>query len=157
MSVEEKKHLLDLLNESHSAMRGTIEGVDMGMRIYIDTGWRIQDILAHIAVWDRQVAKSIRAYKDGGEYFIPEFDEDDFNKQAVSEVGEWSVQQVLTEWEQARQDFKAAVQEIPHEKFPGDLLYPWGDERGSIGKLVRYMCEHDEEHREDIVKALQAS
>jgi hypothetical protein len=157
MSVEEKKHLLELLNESHSAMRGTVEGVDMGMRIYTDTGWQIRDIIGHIAVWDRQVAKSIRAYKDGGEYSIPDFDEDGFNLQAASEAGEWSRQELLEEWEQAREDFRAAVLEVPLDKFPGDLLFPWGDERGSIAKLVRYMCEHDEEHRNDIVKAIQAS
>ena len=49
-----------------------------------------------------------------------------------------------------------AVQEITFDKFPGDLLYPWGDERGSIAQLVEYMAEHDIEHRDDIVEAITA-
>ena len=67
-----------------------------------------------------------------------------------------TAQQVLKEWEQARKDFIEAVQEISLDRFPGDLLYPWGDERGSIAGLVRYMIDHDIEHRDEIVKAIQA-
>ena len=66
-------------------------------------------------------------------------------------------QQIQMEWEQARDDFKEAVREIPSDQFPGDLLYPWGDERGSITQLIEYMIEHDDEHRTEIVKAIQTS
>ena len=51
---------------------------------------------------------------------------------------------------------KQAVQEIPFDQFPGDLLYPWGDERGSIARLVEIMTDHDTEHRDEIVKAISA-
>jgi hypothetical protein len=37
------------------------------------------------------------------------------------------------------------------------LLYPWGDERGSIAHLVETMTEHDVEHRDEIVKAIESS
>ena len=63
----------------------------------------------------------------------------------------------MTEWEQAHDELKQAVQEIPVDRFPGDMLYPWGEERGSIATLVDYMIEHDVEHRDEISKALQAS
>ena len=43
----------------------------------------------------------------------------------------------------------------PPDQFPGDLLYPWGDERGSIAELVEFIVEHDAEHRDEIVKAVQ--
>ena len=68
-----------------------------------------------------------------------------------------TAQQVLKDWEQARKDFIEAVQEISLDRFPGDLLYPWGDERGSIVRLVEYMTDHDAEHRDEIVKAIQTS
>lgn len=157
MTVGEKEYLLDLLAETHSATRATLEGVDPEMRVYTDTGWRIRDIIGHIATWDRQVAKSIRAFREGSEYSIPNLDEDVFNQQAVLEQQELTAEQIFAEWEQARKDFKKAVQEVPLDQFPGDLLYPWGDERGSISQLVEYMSEHDAEHREEIVKAIQAS
>jgi hypothetical protein len=157
MTVGEKEYLLDLLTKTHSATRATLEGVDPEMRVYTDTGWRIRDIIGHIATWDRQVAKSILAFMEGSEYSIPNLDENVFNQQAVLEQQELTAQQIFAEWEQAREDFIDAVQEVPLDLFPGDLLYPWGDERGSIAKLVEYMSEHDVEHREEIAKAIQAS
>ncbi len=68
-----------------------------------------------------------------------------------------TAEQVYVECERARQEFKDALNEIPLDLFPGDLLYPWGDERGSIAQLVEYMTDHEAEHRDEIVKAKQAS
>jgi len=140
-------------------MGGTLilEETDLDICVYTDTGWRIRDILGHIATWDRQVTQSLIAFKAGKEYSIPELDEDAFNQQEVLKGRKMTAQQVLKEWEQARKDFIEAVQEISLERFPGDLLYPWGDERGSIAWLVEYMTDHDIEHRDEIVKAIQAS
>lgn len=156
MTVKDKKHLLDLLTETHSAIRTTVTGIDPEMRVYTDTDWRVRDIMGHIATWDRQVAKALRAFRAGTEYSIPDLDEDAFNEQAVLEQRELTAQQIFAEWEQAREDFKEAVQEIPFDQFPGDLLYPWGDERGSIARLVEIMTDHDTEHRDEIVKAVSA-
>jgi hypothetical protein len=40
MTVKDKKHLLDLLTETHSAIRTTVTGIDPEMRVYTDTDWR---------------------------------------------------------------------------------------------------------------------
>jgi len=107
---------------------------------------------------DREVTKSLRSFLTGIEYVIPgiDGDETDYNEHAVTEQRDLSNQQIVAEWEQAREDFKAALSDIPIDRFPGDLLYPWGDERGSIVQLVVYMIEHGEEHRNEIIKVLQA-
>jgi hypothetical protein len=158
MSGSMKDDLLKKLTDSHSATRALLMGVDLEIRVYTDTDWRIRDILGHIATWDRQVAKSLRAFNAGTEYSIPDFDdENEFNEQAVLEQRQLSTQQIQVEWEQARDDFKEAIHEIPSDQFPGDLLYPWGDERGSIAQLIEYMIEHDDEHRDEIVRAITAS
>jgi len=159
MSVGDKKYLLEKLSEAHSATRAILKGVDPEIRVYTDTDWRIRDILGHIATWDRQVAKSLRAFLAGTEYAIPDLDGDEtkFNEQAVLEQRELSTPQIYEEWEQARDDFKEAIREIPSDQFPGDLLYPWGDERGSIAQLIGIMIDHDGEHRDEIVKAIKAS
>jgi hypothetical protein len=159
MSVGDKEYLLERLIEAHSAIRAILEGVDLQMRVYTDTDWRIRDILGHIATWDRVVTKSLRAFLAGTEYVIPDMDGDetDYNQQAVMKQRKWSTEQILAEWEQAREDFKAALGDIPADRFPGDLVYPWGDERGSITQLIEYMIEHDDEHRDEIVKAIEAS
>jgi len=159
MNSGDKNYLLDRLAETHSAIQSILEGVDLELRVYSDTDWRIRDILGHIATWDREVTKSLRAFLTEIEYFIPDLGEDetDFNAKAVFEQRELSTQQIVAEWEQARVDFIAALSDIPTDMFPGDLLYPWGDERGGIAQLVEYMIEHDVEHRDEIVKAVQGS
>jgi hypothetical protein len=70
---------------------------------------------------------------------------------------ELSAQRVFEEWEQARDEFKAAVEDLSLFQFLGEILYPWGDERGNVTQLVEYMCEHDEEHRTEIQAALQGA
>ncbi len=157
MNERDKNHLINRLADTHSSIRVILEETDLDICVYTDTDWRIKDIIGHIATWDRQVTQSLIAFKAGKEYSIPELDEDAFNQQEVLEGRKMTAQQVLKEWEQARKDFIEAVQEIPLDRFPGDLLYPWGDERGSIAGLVEYMTDHDIEHRDEIVKAIQAS
>lgn len=157
MTLVEKTQLLDALSESHAATLEIWEAADPEMRVYGDTGWRIRDILAHIAVWDLQSAKSLRAYRAGGEYAILNLEEDDFNSRSILEWSDLTAEAVLEHCDQSRKEFKDAVQDIPTDMFPGDLLYPWGDERGSIAQLVDYMIEHDAEHRQDILKTIQAS
>jgi hypothetical protein len=157
MSVGDKEYLLEKLTEAHSATRAILEGVDLEMRVYTDTDWRIRDILGHIATWDREVTKSLRAFLAGTEYVIPDLDEDEFNQRSVLAQRVLSTQQIQVDWEQARDDFKEAIRAIPSGQFSGDLLYPWGDERGSIAQLIEYMIEHDDEHQDEIVKAIQTS
>jgi len=159
MSSGEKEGLLEKLNYMRSATRLSLKDVNLEMQVYSDDGWSIRDILGHIATWDREVTKSLRAFRAGSEYFIPgiEEDESDFNELAVVEQRTLSTQQVFDEWGQAHIDYKNAIRAIPSESFPGDLLYPWGGERGSIAKLVEYMIEHEVEHRNEIEKVIKAA
>ena len=154
MIAEDKEHLLKLLTESHSGLHTTIDGIDPERRIYQDSDWRVRDIISHIDTWIRQVEKSLRAYHAGTEYAIPNLEEDAFNEQSVQVQRALSAQQVYQGWEQACADVIDALQGIPLDLFPGDLLYPWGDERGTIAGLVEFLIDHDAEHRDEIVKVI---
>jgi hypothetical protein len=156
LTLKDKQRLLELLTKTHTAPRAILEGIDLTLRVYPDSNWRIRDIIGHVATWDRQTANSLRAYGLGQEYAIPNLDEDSFNEQEVLRQQEMTTQQIFEEWELAREDFKRAIEEIPLDQFPGDLLYPWGDERGTIAHLVKMMTDHDVEHRDEIVKAIQS-
>lgn len=158
MTLEgEKRRLLDLLAQSRADTRAILEGTDLEIRVYPDSGWRVRDIIGHIATWDRQVAKSLQAYRVGKEYALSDHNEAAFNKQEVLSQQGLTARQVIWEWEQAREEFKEAIRQVPVELIPGDLLYPWGDERGTIAHLVEMMAEHDAEHREEIARAIAAS
>jgi hypothetical protein len=162
MTDKDKSYLIDSLKETHSDLRAIVAAADPEMLVYADAGegtsWRIRDILGHIATWDLETAKSLRAYRAGEVYLTPDFDEheeDFFNQQAIAEQRKLTTRELMAEWERAREEFKEAVQDIPDDQFPGDLLYPWGDERGTISYLVEYMVEHTVEHRNEIAKALE--
>jgi hypothetical protein len=157
MNAEAKKKLLDTLTEVHSTTREALEGIDPEMRVYTDSDWRVRDILGHLATWDREVAKSVRAFLAGSEYFISDLEENDYNERAVQEQSSMTSDQVYAEWEQAHEELKGATQDISLDQFHGEMLYPWGNERGDITVVVGYMCEHDVEHREEILKAFQAA
>ena len=157
MPINTKENLIDRLSETHSLMRATLKEIDLDMQVYEDSGWRIRDIIGHIATWDRQVAKSVRAFSHGTEFAIPDFEEDAFNSENNEGQSKLTSQQVFEEWEAARKEFKAAVQEMPPALLPGEMLYPWGNERGTVAKLVKEMCDHDEEHHSEIVNALPDS
>ena len=154
MTNEDTNYLLDMLDKTHSEIRATIKGVDLETLVYEDGEWQIRDVIGHIAIWDSEVVRSIRAYKEGREYSIPNFDEHVYNNRAALEMQELTTEGVFNEWEQAREDFKAAIGELSAEQLTGEMLYPWGDERGDITRLVKYMCEHDEEHRDEIQEAV---
>lgn len=163
MTDKDKSYLIKLLSETHSDLREIVAAADPEMPVYVDAdegaSWRIRDILGHIATWDREAARSLRAYRSGGTYVTPDFDEDedDFNQQAVAEQKKLATRELLEEWDQAREEFKEAVQDIPDDQFPGDLLYPWGDERGTIAYLVEDMVEHATEHRDEIAQAIEVA
>jgi len=156
MNDIDKNVLMEKLAENYSFISALLEGIDLDIPVYEDSEWCIKDIVGHISTWDRQVTQSLLAFNAGKEYSIPAFDEDVFNQQQVVKGRKLPSQQVLNEWEEARKDFIATIQEIPLNRFPGDVLYPWGDERGGIAKLVEYMIDHDIEHRSEIVKAIDS-
>ena len=159
MNIDDKNYLLERLTETHAALKGIVHGVDLTISIYTDPDWQIKDVLGHIATWDREVAKSLRAFMAETEYLTLDLDDEEieFNQQAVLEHRKLSTQQLVEEWEQARSDFKNALNEIPLNQFPGDLVFPWGEESGSIGNLVKYMIDHTSEHLEEIMAGINAS
>jgi len=153
MSSLQKTDLVDLLAKSNSATRALLDEIDMELVVYEDPAWQVRDIFWHIAVWDRQVAKSIQAFNAGSEYAIPEFDEEGFNTAAFQDGRQLSPDQLLEECALARLDFQQAVESVPEDQFSSGFLYPWGDESGDVTRLVKDMLEHDAEHRSEIIAA----
>jgi hypothetical protein len=157
LSAEEKKRWIDSLTGAHIKLREAIHGVDLELPVYGDTGWRVRDVVGHVATWERVVAKALRAYQAGSVYLVPNPGtyEDEFNENEVLAQQKLSTQQILDEFEAANDEFVKAITDTPNDLFPGDLLYPWGDERGDIATMVEYMIEHAVEHHDEIVNAQQ--
>ncbi len=157
MNIENKNYLLKRLSDTHVSLQETLEGVELEQIIYKDTGWRIRDILGHIATWDRVLIHAIQTYLNGSEYVIPGMvgDETDYNAEKVEEQRKLPTSETLNEWNQAREDFIDAVRQVPTDRLSDELAFPWGDERGSFTLMIEYMIEHNGEHQEEILKALK--
>ena len=155
--MELKNDILKRLADSHAELKKALEGLDLEMIVHSDTQWRIRDILGHIATWDRVLIRAIQSYLSGSEYIIPGMvgDETDYNEGKVSDQGDLSTSEILQDWNQAREDFVSAVQDIPPDRLRDELNFPWGDERGSLSLMIEYMIEHNGEHQEEILEALK--
>ena len=159
MNIEHKENILTRLSDSHTDLEQALEGLDLDLVIHPDTGWCIRDILGHIATWDRVLIHTIQTFLEGSEYVIPGMvgDETDYNARRVVEQRKLSSSKILTEWNQAREDFITIVQQIPTDKFFDELAFPWGDERGSLSVMIEYMFEHNGEHQAEISQAVQGT
>ena len=155
----DKEYLINRLMETHDEIQKIIEKIDMDIPVYDDPEWQVRDVIGHIATWDREMIKSLQAFMDEKVYIIPgiEEDESDFNEIAVEEQRKLSTLQILDEWNVARKNLLTVIQDIPDDRFPGDFVFPWGDERGSVRILLDYFIEHDEEHRDEIINVLKSS
>jgi len=150
-----KDILITKLKESCSTILKLLEGIDLEIIVYEDSGWRIKDILGHIATWDNEVRKSIEAFNAGNEYAIQELDENNFNHEAFISLRELNSVQITTKFVKTRQEFIKSIIDFDQELLENDFLFPWGDESGSLTKLVEYMIEHDDEHKDEILNAIQ--
>lgn len=159
MNIENKENILTRLSDSHTELEQALEGLDLELVIHSDTDWCIRDILGHIATWDRVLIHTIQTFLEGSEYVIPGMvgDETDYNAQKVVEQRKLSSSEILTEWNQAREDFLTIVQQIPTDKFFDELAFPWGDERGSLSLMIEYMIEHNGEHQAEILQAVHGT
>jgi len=155
MSVE-RTALVEPLKESHSATRDVVDAVDPEYPVHTQTGWTVRDIMGHIGSWDIQAAKSLRAFGMGSEYSRDDQDDEAFNQQEYRRLRQLDPQRAHAEWERARDEFIAAVEQLPDELSAGVLLYPWR-ERGSVAQLIDEMIEHDVEHREEMIGAISAA
>jgi hypothetical protein len=149
--------LTELLQKSRAITRTLLKDVNPELRVYQNSDWRIRDIIGHVATWESEVTKTLHAFSRGEEYIITNFEESDFNEHSVQEQQGLSSQDVYEEWEKSREDFIKAIQDISPDQIQDDLLYPWGDERGSIQQLVEYMVEHEEEHKVEIERVIKES
>ena len=147
-----KDNLLELLDTTYPGLYGQLKDVDLERVIFEESGWRGRELLSHMAAWNLVVATALEYFSRGEEYLLPEFEEDEFNQRTALEHTDLPVEEVMAHWKHSVAELIAAIEKIPADKFPGELLYPWGGERGDITRLVRYFIEHDQEHVAEILK-----
>jgi len=146
--MEEKRRLIQQLDQARETMRAVLAEVDTQMEIY--PNWTIKQVLAHITGWDEATCSSLRAHARGEEPAVPAaLGIDLYNAQSVAACEALNYEQISEEWELAREDLKAAIEEMPDELFNEPLLLPWG-QTGTIEQVVAIFADHEEEHTREI-------
>jgi hypothetical protein len=152
VEIEDRKiQLLQALEDARARNVAAIESIDPELVIYGESGWRVKDLVAHVAVWENEVVTSIEAYNEQREYSIPGFtSDDDYNAEAFRQHRALPNEQVEAMWEAARERFENAIRAIPDDRFDGQIMCPWKKYSGIDG-LVRDMVHHEAHHINDIL------
>ena len=148
--MEERTRLIQRLDEAREKMRAVLVDIDTQMEIY--PNWTIKHVLAHIAGWDDASIASLRAHITGDEPGTPAaLGIDFYNAQSVATRESLNYDQIVQEWELAREQLKTIINELPADKLKEPLLFAWGH-KGTVAQLVAIFAHHEESHTEDVRK-----
>lgn len=140
--------LIAQLIHSRQVMGEILRRLPYEQEIY--TGWKVKELLAHIAGWDDACVTSIRAHLAGQEPGTPaERGINYYNAQSVLERQELSLDQISREYEQARSEFLQLIREMPEDKLNQSFILPWATV-GTVEDMVRIFSEHEEGHAKEI-------
>jgi hypothetical protein len=114
--------------------------------------WRVKDLLAHLATWEREVLASIQAHSEGEAYRISSFDLQRYNRDNYEARKEFDPVQCRVAWGMARRDLQFAIHDLNPARLYEPLTYPSG-KRGTLSALIEELVEHEEEHVRDILNA----
>jgi hypothetical protein len=151
-----RDELVQQLEQTFQVGTESLAEVKPGLVVYADSGWRAQDIIAHIAAWEEEVTRALEAYTWDKVYRIPDFELDRYNAAQYEARREQSPDEVADGWRSARKDLIAAVRELSPEKLAGEMGYPSG-RRGNCAALIREVMEHSQEHIQEAVDAANAA
>lgn len=150
----------DLLRDLEDVYQRTLvalEHADPELVIYEESGWRVKDIIAHVATWDAEALRSIYAYRRGSDYSIPNFGGfDDFNAFAAQVRMDEPMAHILADWEGTVKWLHLLVRSSTPDDLTTEMTYPSG-RHGQLGVLLQEIHDHRETHLDDIRAALKLS
>ena len=142
--------LLSEIDQIRIEMGQVVQKIDTSLTIY--PGWTIKEMIAHITAWEIVIHKAIQTYLAGEPpYFLHEQDFDIFNEEVVNFRASWSLEKVLQEWKEVREDLKKSIQKLKETDLEVEMVLPWGSER-TVAELIEIIGEHEGEHMKDIIK-----
>ncbi len=139
----------DLINSTDSIrkeMQVLVKKTDPGLEIC--PGWTIKEVVGHITAWEIVIDKALIAFQAGDPpYFLREQDFDLFNKGEVEKRSVWTLDEVIREWGEVRDDLIKTIIKLNENDLPIEMVLPWGSER-TVQELIEIIAEHEQEHAE---------
>jgi hypothetical protein len=151
---QEKERLVALLQSSRQATLEALRGLDDGAIVHPETGWRLMDVLGHLAAWEHEVFASLQAFTENDEYTIgPDFDGQRYNTEAYERRRELDPAQIRIDWAMVRGEIRLALRDMTPDQLQATMRYPSG-RRGTPAALLQEIIDHEEEHVRDILAAM---
>jgi hypothetical protein len=151
--MTERHLLLRKLSQQREALLRSVEGLSVEQIREPGAGgpgWSAQDVLGHIAAWERQTVETIRAYMTGTEpYHIEGFDDladrDRWNEEEVAQRRNWPVHETLVELGVVRSELLVQLADLTEAQLDDRIVYPWG-KAGRLSRLLELGADHEREH-----------
>lgn len=154
--IAEKERLIKLLiSERFKTMQALREVNDFTL-IYQDNGWRIKDILGHIATWEREALATLQALNAGDSYSLEtNLDIEQYNQQQFEQRKSYFPAQIRMDWGMVRHELQFVINQVSPEIVFDVIDFPW-HETGTISQMIDILVKHEAEHLVEILAVLQS-
>lgn len=155
MSQTTKNDLIQKLEESRNKFHEVMQDKYADNKIiYQDGGWRARDIMLNVAYWEYEGAKSINAFADNSEYFVPNIGEriNGINKETYEQFKDQDYSELQTYYDNGRKELIAALQKFNDQDLSNEMMAFFGG-KSTITKFINDLIGHEQAHLEDILKA----
>src|SRR5689334_23224792 len=123
MEKQETERLIRLLDDAYNETMGVFNRIDANAVAHADMGWRVKDVMSHLAAWEVACIDSLRAYRKGQEHTVVgagQFaSDDDFNRHSYEQRKDRDAIQIHDEWAKARNAIQDELRQIQPDKLAG--------------------------------------
>jgi hypothetical protein len=121
--------VLRFFQEDHRKLRQTISKLTESQIVndIVMGDWSVKDVIAHITAWNWEIAKSVDDVLEKKAPWYLTKGETAFNVAEVERRRDWSLQQVLDEWEKSFDSLTNRIEDITTEEWSFDTGLSWTD------------------------------
>lgn len=153
--TQEKQRLIFLLEGERRKTIELLKNANPRTVVYPDSGWRVIDLIGHLATWEREVLAAIQAFHEGDSYTIPDFELHAYNQSQYERRRTLDPAQIRMDWGMVRRDVQDVIHDLHDHCFSTEMSYPSG-RRGMVIPLIEELAEHEAEHRQEIETVIHA-
>jgi uncharacterized damage-inducible protein DinB len=120
---------LRFFREDHRKLKQTLAKLTKSQIVndIIMGDWSVKDVIAHISAWNLEITRSIDEVLQKKAPWYLSKGETAFNIAEVEKRRDWSLQEVLDEWESSFDSLTHRIEEITAEEWNIDTGLSWAD------------------------------
>ncbi len=155
--------LISALDDTRRATLDIVQQLELDDLVYMNSGWRVHDVITHLTWSDEQASNLIHAFLADKLYVLT----DHLvvrNRADVHRRNAWirrqrymkNPQEVITEFIEAHDQLKELISKVGSSRLHDEFTAHWGD-RITTHTLAIWQIQHDRHHRRDLSNLLGLS